>query len=763
MHSAESPAVPEGKRPGAPPLRLWRIRWPSRFAWAVAVCSLAGLALSILLFRLALEREEAVLLREHQRIAQSQMAAIENQVDASLHLVLALQALLERDPDLGQHGLRRVYETLLHHARHRSSVRLIEWLREVPARDLAEYENRQRRQRGNPAYFVWQPDPRRGRRSATGRPFFHVIEWIEPAEEHGAMIGLDSGHSAATQSAIWRARNRGRLAATAGFRLAQDPPGRTSIIVYAPVCHGKGSSGRQLLGLAAIAIGVQPLLDSAMLPGARPGFGVQIYDEGVHGDERVLLAERMVGSPATEALMHVEAPLMERTIQVADRRWHLRFSGRYPMPWTRTWPAWTLLGASLLITAAVQLFVVSLYRQNQRVQHEVRRRTRQLRHALRLAREATEAKSRFLAKISHEIRTPLNGILGMTQLLMDSGLSREHRESIALIRNAGQHLLAVVNDTLDLSKIEAGKLTLAREPLELEALLQECERIFRPVAEQKGLDLCVCGEGLPEWVEGDVTRLRQVLWNLLSNAVKFTSRGRVALTAAPGPTPPLVRFEVRDTGPGIPAEDRARLFEPYFQSRVSAHTAEGTGLGLAISRRLVELMGGTMGCESEPGVGSLFWFEVPLPPVAAPQAGPVGPQSQCQPLGLRVLLVEDNRVNQTVSRRLLERLGCQAAIAADGAEALAAIEKESFDVVLMDCQMPGMDGFEATRRIRAMGGRFQQIPIFALTALAVDTERTRCLEAGMNGVILKPVSLEALQQVLAQLPRPVPAQPLPQA
>ncbi len=311
----------------------------------------------------------------------------------------------------------------------------------------------------------------------------------------------DSGHSPATQNAICGAHPR-RLAATAGFRLAQDPPGRTSIIVYAPVFDNTRGSGRQLLGLAAIAIGVQPLLDSAMLPGARPGFGVQVFDEGVHGDERVLLAERTVGSPAAETLMHVEAPLLERTIQVADRRWHLRFSGRYLMPWTRAWPAWTLLGASLLITAAVQLFMVYLYRQNQRVRHEVRRRTRQLRHALRLAREATEARSRFFAKISHEIRTPLNGIIGMTRLLLESGLTREQRESAALILSAGQHLLAVVNDTLDLSKIEAGKLVLARGPLRLEALLHECERIFRPVAEQKGLDLCVDGEGLPETGRG---------------------------------------------------------------------------------------------------------------------------------------------------------------------------------------------------------------------------------------------------------------------
>jgi len=367
---------------------------------------------------------------------------------------------------------------------------------------------------------------------------------------------------------------------------------------------------------------------------------------------------------------------------------------------------------------------------------------------MRLAHEGSEAKSRFLAKVSHEIRTPLNGIIGMTHLMLEGGLSAEQRESVQVILSASRHLLAVLNDTLDLSKIEAGKLALQKEPFELSALVRECERIYRPAAEQKGLRLQVSAEdGLPAWVLGDVTRLRQVAWNLLSNAVKFTDRGIVELRVMTG-TGAAVRFEVRDTGHGIAAADLQKLFEPYFQSSRPGRQAEGTGLGLAISRRLVQLMEGEMGCESRVGEGSLFWFEIPLPACEPPRAD-AAMQPPARPFeDVSVLVAEDNLVNQKVLSRLLERLGCRVKMVPDGIEALQAVRRETFDVIFMDCQMPRMDGCEAARQIRKMGGPLQQTPVVALTAHATDSDRRRCLEAGMNDYVTKPVSLESLRAAL---------------
>jgi len=744
--SEEGPGRGAGRRRGIrfPRGRLRGLNWP------VLAGTAAGVALSALVFHLAMEREENLLLRDHERMAQSQLAAIQSQLAASLHFVTALRALLEHDPELEGDEFRSFYETMVAGPQQNPSVRLMEWLREVPSVELAAYEERARRKRKDPPFFVWHPDPVKGRRPATGRPYFHVIEWIEPREKHGSMAGLDSGYSAVTQQAIWRARATGRLAATAGFRLAQDPPGRISIIVYAPVFATGAGPPRRLLGLAAVAVGVQPLLDAALLPSVRPGFAVEIYDEGVHGDERSLLASRRVPGGAAGAGWQVQAAPMEHVLHVADRRWHIVCSGSYALPLARTWPAWLLLAASLLITAAVQVFIAGLQGQNRRVRAEVQRRTRQLRAALRLAREGMEAKSRFLAKISHEIRTPLNGIIGMTELLIDSGLAREQQESASLILNASRHLLAVVNDTLDLSKIEAGKLVLAEEPLDVAALLRESERMFRPVAEQKRLDLRVTAEdGLPGLVKGDATRLRQILWNLIGNAVKFTESGAVSVHVRRGSAPPRLRFEVRDTGPGIAREDLERLFEPYFQSSKPGKAAEGTGLGLAISRRLAELMGGEMGCESRPGAGSLFWFEVPLPPCEAARTEPAGtPPGAADAAGASVLLVEDNEVNQKVSQRLLERFGCRVTVASNGAEALEAVRRQAYDVVFMDCQMPVMDGFEAARQIRRLGGALASTPIIALTAHAMESERKRCLQSGMNDVVTKPVSLEGLRQAL---------------
>ncbi|RMI00305.1 MAG: response regulator, partial [Calditrichaeota bacterium] len=436
---------------------------------------------------------------------------------------------------------------------------------------------------------------------------------------------------------------------------------------------------------------------------------------------------------------------------------------------------------------------------------------RQLHRAIAAAEDASRAKSAFLANMSHELRTPLNGVIGMLELLKHTDLSEEQQEYLSIAETSAQTLLHIINDILDLSRIEAGKVTLSPERFEFRRWLEESLRPLRASAEQKGLSfVCEVAEGVPEYVVGDPLRLRQILVNLVGNAVKFTQAGSVAVRVSVDEAGKqdvedarqvALRFVVQDTGVGIPPEKLEHIFDRFEQVDDSlTRSYQGTGLGLAISRHLVEMMGGRIWAESPapptgqppsaeetvplPGPGSAFYFTVLLeaaslpedaengshPVSAAPEtAASVAEQAEehpppedrlsreaPSPSRLRILLAEDNRINQRVAQRMLEKMGHEVIIAANGKEAVELLEKESVDVVLMDVQMPEMDGFTATEIIRQREKETgKHVPIIALTAHAMKGDRERCLEAGMDGYLTKPLKQKALRQALAQLVSPV--------
>ncbi len=377
------------------------------------------------------------------------------------------------------------------------------------------------------------------------------------------------------------------------------------------------------------------------------------------------------------------------------------------------------------------------------------------------AKEAAEAsntaKSEFLANMSHEIRTPLNGIMGVLQLLESGAGNEEQRRTCALALQATSRLTRLLSDILDLSRVEAGKMQMRVEPFNLREALEHSVDLFKPIALQSGLEFSHHFDPtLPDYVAGDAVRIQQVLMNLIGNAFKFTTRGYVTVEASPLPSKDdgsvRVFFAVSDSGRGIDDEALATLFQPFSQvTKGFTRDHQGAGLGLAITRRLVALMGGTMAVESEPGVGSVFSFSLPFAIADAPPAAPEPVQEkQTKTHPARILLAEDDEVTIFATRALLAKAGYEVSVARTGQEAVALLREQDFGLVLMDVQMPGMDGVEATRVIRSdpgLGAR-RDIPIIALTAFAMDGEKTAFLAAGMDAYVSKPVGMKELLRAI---------------
>jgi signal transduction histidine kinase/ActR/RegA family two-component response regulator len=451
----------------------------------------------------------------------------------------------------------------------------------------------------------------------------------------------------------------------------------------------------------------------------------------------------------------------------------------------RRFPEFTLIfgfiiGALMTISLVLARAALARAKELETLNKQLAALNQELSAARDQALEGSRLKSEFVANISHELRTPLSAVIGMNSLLLNTKLDEKQKQYAALAKDSAQSLLGIINDILDFSKIEAGRLEIQTVKFSLNSVLKEVCDVLAPVVQAKGLTLAAVADPElgDESISADPTRLRQILLNLTGNAAKFTSSGQILIRVAKTLDErgvPRARFSVIDTGIGISNEAQTRLFRPFVQADGSTtRRFGGTGLGLSISKHLVELMGGQISVESTEGKGSTFSFDLPFLPNAENKSTAAEPlaerpslseltPAELGPVSCSVLVAEDSLVLQVMVRQLLEKLGCEVEIVSNGKEAIAALSNKSYNLVLMDWQMPEMDGLEATRLIRTMEKQTgKHVPIIAMTANAMQGDKNRCLEAGMNGYLSKPFKIEDLKSIIKEYTNP-PVQQKPES
>ncbi|MEO8256130.1 MAG: CHASE domain-containing protein [Acidobacteriota bacterium] len=720
------PTTPKGNESASP-----AGRWLPAVAAAVATLVMTFVITAFVRDWEARDRRGAIV-----QASAEHVEALKGQLIGSMEVLYAIESLIHARPGIGRREFRDfVSGTLVR----RPELQGLAWDPRVPGGARADWEARAHDDGFRAFQFVEQEKD--GRLVPAGdRPEYFPVYFMEHLAPNRPALGFDLSSEDKRRAALERARDTGLATATPPIRLVQEPGGQLGFLVLLPVYDAPASTVLErrtsLRGFAVAVYRIGDLVDASLRTAAAKGLGVTVSDTEAQQE----IYRRDAGAPAGLP--------WETTIDAAGRRWTIRFQPTAAIGGSRVfWQAWASLGGGVAITVLLFAYLWSHGRRsaelaaaNHTLQGEVAVRQR----AEADADAANRAKSAFLATMSHEIRTPLNAILGYSQLLTrHDALDGFQRDAVQTIAASSSHLLHVINDILDLSKIDAGRMDVMRAEFDLTALLHEVAVMFQPLCDDQRLTLRVeePGAGKPIPVIGDAPKLRQVLINLLGNAVKFTQDGLIIVRLQDQDG--RWRFEVADSGPGIAHEVRDRVFEPFQQCQRGSGLG-GTGLGLAIARRYVELMGGSLGVESMPGHGSRFHFTLDLPASATPFAlDPVraGTCRLAPGRHVRALVVDDEPGNRNVLSAMLRMAGCDSTMAENGWQAIQAVRELRPDIVFMDMRLPGLDGIQATRLILNDPGA-APVRIVATSASVLDNERERSLAAGCDDFLSKPYRME---------------------